>query len=369
MIIAHLSDLHLGYRAFGNVEQGRNIREADVARAFHQAIQKVVEIAPSVVLVAGDVFDRPEPPHSALVALAQGLQSLREALPDTPVLMAAGARDTPAGSADPGALAAFDTLPGVEAVTATTRSIHYSRLDLNVVLVPHRSTIQGPGPLVEPNPDARWNVLVGYGSVDREKRALVSNALVSDALLSLDSDDWDYVALGHEHFRREVASGVYYAGALERVGATPWEEAAEEKGFQTCDLESGQVRFHPIHGRPVVSLEPIPFEADRPERLRERVREVLLEVPGGIEEKIVRIRIQGLPAERMDLLDGVLPEYRRRALHLEVQLDDEPPGHLSQDVQLSRRLASKLVERLAGENENFDALVELVQDCLPERQR
>ena len=68
MIIAHLSDLHLGYRAFGNVEQGRNIREADVARAFHQAIQKVVEIAPSVVLVAGDVFDRPEPPHSALVA-------------------------------------------------------------------------------------------------------------------------------------------------------------------------------------------------------------------------------------------------------------------------------------------------------------
>ena len=254
MIIAHLSDLHLGYRAFGNIEQGRNIREADVARAFHQAIQRVLEIGPAAVLVAGDVFDRPEPPHSALVALAQGLQSLREALPETPVLMAAGARDTPAGPADPGPLAAFDTLPGVEAVTATTRSVHYSLLNLNVVLVPHRSTIQGPRPLVEPNPDARWNVLVGYGSVDREE----------SALLSLDSGDWDYVALGHEHFRREVVPRVHYAGALERVGATPWEEAAEEKGFLTCDLESGQVRLQPVHGRPVVSLEPIPFEADRP---------------------------------------------------------------------------------------------------------
>ena len=358
MIIAHLSDLHLGYRAFGHMEQGRNVREADVARAFHQAIQRVLEIAPAVVLIAGDVFDRPEPPHSALVALAQGLQSLREALPDTPVLMAAGARDTPPGPSDPGPLGAFDTLAGVEAVTATTRSVHYSQLNLNVVLVPHRSTVQGPRPVVVPNPDARWNVLVGYGSVDNDE----------GALLSLDSGDWDYVALGHEHFRREVLPGVHYAGALERVGATPWEEAAEEKGFLTCHLESGQARFHPIHGRPVVSLEPIPFEPDRPERLRERVREVLIEVLGGIEEKIVRIRIQGLPPGRLDLLDGVLPEYRRGALHLEVQLDDTPSGHLSREVEPSRRLASRLVERLADQGDNFEALVELVQECLPDRQ-
>ncbi len=358
MIIAHLSDLHLGYRAFGHMEQGRNVREADVARAFHQAIQRVLEIAPAAILVAGDVFDRPEPPHSALVALAQGLQTLREALPDTPVLMAAGARDTPPSPADPGPLGAFDTLAGVEAVTSTTRSVHYSQMNLNVVLVPHRSTVQGPRPLVEPNPDARWNVLVGYGSVDEEE----------GAPLSLDSGDWDYVALGHEHFRREVLPGVHYAGALERVGATPWEEAAEEKGFLTCDLESGQARFHPIHGRPVVSLQPIPFESDRPERLSERVREVLVEVPGGIEEKIVRIRIQGLPPGRLDLLEGVLPEYRRRALHLEVQLDDAPSGHLSQEVKPSRRLASRLVESLAGEGESLEALEELVQDCLLERQ-
>ena len=357
MIIAHLSDLHLGYRAFGHTEQGRNVREVDVARAFHQAIQRVLEVGPAAVLIAGDVFDRPEPPHSALVALAQGLRSLRDALPDTPVLMAAGARDTPAGAADPGPLGTFDTLAGVEAVTATTRSVHYSQLNLNVVLVPHRSTIQGPRPMVVPNLDARWNVLVGYGSVDQHE----------SGLLSLNSDDWDYVALGHEHLRREVAPGVHYGGAIERVGATPWEEAAEEKGFLTCDLEAGRTHFHPIPGRPVVSLEPIPFEPDRPDRLRERVREVLVEVAGGIEEKIVRIRIQGLPPDRLELLDGVLPEYRRRALHLEVQLDDEPLGHLSQEIKPSKRLASRLVERLVGEGDNFEALLEIVQDCLPER--
>ena len=118
----------------------------------------------------------------------------------------------------------------------------------------------------------------------------------------------------------------------------------------------------------MVSLEPIPFEPDRPERLRERVREVLAEVPGGIEEKIVRIRIHGLPPERLDLLYGVLPEYRRRALHLEVQLDDQPLGRLSQEIKPSKRLASRLVERLADKGESFESLVELVRDCLPERQ-
>ena len=118
---------------------------------------------------------------------------------------------------------------------------------------------------------------------------------------------------------------------------------------------------------------------------------MLVEVPGGIEEKIVRLRIQGLPPERLDLLDSVLPEYRRRALHLEVQIDDEAPGQPSPEITPSSRLASKLVERLAGkseresgnptkgrsesenriagESETFDALVELVQDCLPERHR
>ena len=271
------------------------------------------------------------------------------------MLLAAGARDTPAPVADPGPLATFDTMAAVEAVTGTTRSVYYSQLGLNVTLLPHRATLQGPPPPVAPNPDARWNVLVGYGSTDGG----------DDAMLALDPSKWDYVALGYEHHRRRVEGPVHYAGSLERVGPTPWEEAAEEKGFLTCELESGRVRFHAIHGRPVVSLASIPYEVDRPNRLRERVQEVLDEVPGGIEEKIVRIRIEGLPPDRLDLLEGLLPEYRRRALHLEVQLDDRTAGGESAEDRPSVRLASRLAERLTEDGGSLEDLVRLVEDCLP----
>ena len=72
MILAHLSDLHLGFRAFERRDRGRNVREVDVARAFQVAIKKMRDIQPQVVLVAGDIFDRPEPTQGAMVALARG---------------------------------------------------------------------------------------------------------------------------------------------------------------------------------------------------------------------------------------------------------------------------------------------------------
>ena len=59
MILAHLSDLHLGFRAFERKDRGRNVREVDVARAFQAAVRTMRHVEPAVVLVAGDVFDQP----------------------------------------------------------------------------------------------------------------------------------------------------------------------------------------------------------------------------------------------------------------------------------------------------------------------
>lgn len=162
MILAHLADLHLGFSAYERHDRGQNVREADVAEVFMRAVEEVSRLNPDVVLVAGDVFDRPAPPSGALVTFARGLEALRVALPQIPMLVVAGPRDTPTTPGDPGVLAALDTVPGVEAAATTPRSVYVGGGALHVHLLPHRAALVGPAVLPAPDPAAHWNVLVTH---------------------------------------------------------------------------------------------------------------------------------------------------------------------------------------------------------------
>ncbi|MDX1645775.1 MAG: metallophosphoesterase [Longimicrobiales bacterium] len=341
MIVAHLSDLHLGFRAYGRIEQGTNLRERDVAAAFERAVRAVVALEPDAVVVAGDVFDRPDPPASAVIALARGLETLRSALPRTPVLMVAGPRDTSRRPGDPGALAVLDTFPNVEAATGLTRSILIERLGLHACLVPHRAVIRETPALPDPDPHMRWNLLVLHAETARG----------GGEGLHVDPSEWDYVALGGEHRRRSLADHVRYSGSLERVALDPWKEATDEKGFYVVDLERGKVSFHTVPGRPVVALAPVKVAPADPARIRRKVREVTREVPGGIADKIVRLRLQGAtPFDLLALQGEPLRELRSEALHLAVEAGTElrPPAEawsLAEAPHLIRRAVLAELER------------------------
>jgi len=361
VILAHLSDLHLGFRAYGRVERGMDLRERDVAAALERAVRELVRLRPAVVVVAGDVFDRPDPAASAVVALARGLESLRAALPDTPVLMVAGPRDTPRREGDPGALAVLDAFANVEAATTLMRSILIERLDLHVALVPHRAVLRHPVALPEPDPRRRWNVLVMHG--------LPGASGGDGGGVPVDVREWDYVALGGEHRRRELAERVRYAGSLERVDLDPWDQATDEKGFLTIDLESGRARFHPVRTRAVAALAPVKVESGDAERVRRRVREVTGEVPGGIDGKIARLRLEGArPRDLLALQGPLLEELRARALHLAVEPGREPrtPPTAWSPRETARLLREAVLAELERDGAAVDGLRARVLREIPE---
>lgn len=324
MIVAHLSDLHLGYRGLGRWDHGVNVRERDIARAFQSAVERVIEARPALVVITGDVFDRPDPSAQALVTLTRGIEALSTALPETPVHLVAGARDTPRRVGDSGALAALDAFPNVEAATSIPRTIHYEHLSLHVQLLPHRAVRAESQPLIEPDPRARFNVLAAYGQV-RDDPGLAN--------LEVDPQGWSYVALGSEHDMRAVAPRVSHAGALERVGPTPWREAGQDKGFLLVDLETGERRFERIPGRAVVALAPTRAPRAAEAALRYRFAEVVREIPGGIAGKIVRVRLRGPRPGDLAALAGVLPDLSSAALHLSVEVEDQG-GAPSADMPL-----------------------------------
>jgi exonuclease SbcD len=361
VLLAHLSDLHLGHRAYDRAEGGRNVREADVAAAFQRAVQEVIRLKPDMILLVGDIFDRPDPPPGALVALAQGLESFRSAIPSTQIFMVAGARDTPRPVADPGALVALDPFPQVEVAASRARSVLVRDLETHLFLVPHEAVVRRPYPKLRTHPDARWNLLLAYAGVGTG----------AGSGLHLDPAPWDYVALGYLHQHQQVAPRVYYSGSLERVGPEPWREAAQEKGFLTFDLASGQSRFHPIPGRAVVALAPIRVPRGESAKLSGKVREVLSEVPGGIDGKIVRLRVEGLSPKEVKREDqGLFSTLRDKALHLAIEVDDFQ--NLAEDnplplVARDRGYALRaLRERVKSEHSGGEEVVSLLGEVMGE---
>src|SRR5215467_11484079 len=99
MRLVHISDLHLGYRQFQRLTPtGVNQREADVAGTFRGAIDRIIALAPDVVVVAGDVFHSSRPTNQAILHAFLQFSRLVRALPNTEVVIVAGNHDSPRSS-------------------------------------------------------------------------------------------------------------------------------------------------------------------------------------------------------------------------------------------------------------------------------
>lgn len=308
MIVAHLADLHLGYEAYERSERGRNARERDIAAAFQRAVHAIIRAAPDLILVVGDVFDRPDPPPGAFLALGRGLESLRVALPATTVLMAGGARDMGPSFGQPGPLSAMDAFPNVESADGTARSVIIGSLDARALLVPYSVLREPPMPPIHPDPDMRWNVL-----------ALPAVPAASGPEIRL--SDWDYVALGSRHGSAQYGPMAHDPGSLERLDPDPWAGIDEPKGFLLADLEAGTVERREVSGRPTIALAGVRLDRlSKGARPEDKLREVVGEVPGGIADRLVRMPVSGASAEaRSGLEEGLLGELRATALHIDVR--------------------------------------------------
>jgi len=318
VIVAHLADLHLGYEAFERSERGRNVRERDIAVAFQRAVKGIVRAAPDLILIVGDVFDRPDPPPGAFLALGRGLETLRAALPHATVLMVGGARDVGPSPGQPGPLAAMDAFPNVESADSTARSVHIAALDTRVLLLPYPTLREPPMPALQRDPKARWNILALPARIGPEGP-------------EIPVDQWDYVALGTAHVGTRYSDRVHDPGSLERIDPDPWDGIDSPKGFLVVDLERQTVVRHPVEGRPTVALARV--QVDRlsaPGALSGKVSEVAKEVPGGLDGRVVRLPLSGAGIVALQELEaGVLGALRERALHLDVRpgvLDPGPGG-------------------------------------------
>jgi hypothetical protein len=372
--LVHLSDLHLGYRQYQRLTPaGINQREADVARAFRNAIDKTIELAPDLVVIAGDIFHNVRPTNPAILTAFSQFARLRERLPDAMVVIVAGNHDTPRTAETGCILKLFEPL-NIEVVDSQPRRITDQARSLSILAVPDSGAKR---PALTPDAGYRHNVLLLHGEIEGvipDHAKITDRASVTISNEELGAERWSYVALGHYHVYRQVAPNAYYSGSIDYTSANAWGELAEErdariggKGIIEHDLASGEHRFHELPNvRRWVDLPALSARGLSSAELDTAIRSAVERCDGGIDEQVVRLLARDVPRHIARELDQkALREYRRRALHF--LLDTRRPdvirshGHGAPGRRPSLRdvVRDKLRGRVIESDLSRDALVDL----------
>jgi exonuclease SbcD len=384
MRLVHLSDIHLGFRQYQRqTPAGINQREADVAISLRRVIDRVIELKPDLVLIAGDVFHAVRPSNPAILHAFHQFSRLRQALPDATVVMVAGNHDTPRMAETRCILPLFAPL-GINVVEGEAKRIPFHEHDLSILAVPD----MGKTPSLEPDANAKYNILLLHGEIEgvlpRSGRELDRRPM-GITQKELGAERWDYVALGHYHVYRQIEPNAFYSGSLDYTSTNSWGEIAEEreiwrelaeerktgtggKGIIEHDISTGAHTFHSIPPlREWVDLPPLSGAGLSPASLDEAIRATVGDFEGGIDDKIVRLVVRDVPRHILRELDHkALREYKRRALqfHLDTRRPDivrpetgqAAPGRRA---SLADTVRDKLRSRVLTEDIDREALVEL----------
>ncbi|MCE2899817.1 MAG: exonuclease SbcCD subunit D [Gemmatimonas sp.] len=377
MRLVHLADLHLGFRQYQRLTPtGINQREADVAATMQRAVAQIIERAPDLIVIGGDIFHTVRPSNPAILHAYRAFMQLRAQLPATPIVMVAGNHDAPR-TAETGCILRLFREIGVHVADARAELFTFAAQSLAVLAVPDVPGMVRPALL--PPAGFEHRVLLLHGEVAGllpAHAAAADRAAIEIQPHELHADQWSYVALGHYHVYRQVAPGAFYSGSIDYTSSNPWGELREEreqrvpgKGFIEHDLVTGAHRFHPVApSRPLLDLEPIDASGMSAADLDGAIRARVDSAAGGIDERVVRVTVRNVARHVVRALDhAALREYRKRAMHF--HLDTRRPEPLargqgggsgaSRRATLPEIVAERLRERALPAGVDRDQLVAL----------
>jgi DNA repair exonuclease SbcCD nuclease subunit len=372
--LVHLADLHLGFRQYQRLTPGGiNQREADVARTFERAIDRVIELAPEVVVIAGDIFHSVRPSNPAILHAFIQFSRLMQALPNSRVVMIAGNHDMPR-SAETGCILQLFSRLGISVVDREPQRLSFPELNLSVLAVPHNAAAL---PKLDPDPAFTHNVLLLHGEIEGvlpSAGASPERASLIIPMSEISSPRWSYVALGHYHVHRKVADNAYYSGATDYTSNNTWAELTEErmehlpgKGFVEWHFESATALFRPLpSSRAFIDLPPISADELTISEIDDRIRTAVEYCEGGIDDRVVRLRIHDMPRYLARELDHrAIRDYKRRALNFFLDIRGvtqnrrSVSGSAGRSPSLEEVLREALAARLLPGDLDRNRLVEL----------
>jgi DNA repair exonuclease SbcCD nuclease subunit len=233
----HVADLHLGYEQYNLAT-----RREDFDRVFHEVVDKTIELKPSFMIIAGDLFHQARPSNVTLESAVKNFARLRDA--DILVLAVDGSHDAAPNMLTGTILNPLDSarliyyLPRHEGAS-------WDNGDCYVYGIPNyrtrfRTEAQLPiyyeNKKPEPRQDA-FNIFVFHMALDIPEIMKGLPSYMAEASPDFVPSGFDYYAGGHLHapwqfpFKKSL---LVYSGSTETVSS---EDAATEKGFYYVEVK------------------------------------------------------------------------------------------------------------------------------------
>jgi exonuclease SbcD len=300
--IAHCADLQLDSRALSagvldlDPETGLNRRLLDTARCWEAFCAGAIDARVDLVIVAGDIFERPKPTPTEYRLFLDGLDRLLWSDQVGPVILIAGNHDIPMSMADDDALAPLAGRHEKLLVSSTPNLFPIETADglLQVVTLPYprKAAISLKQEHADLTPQE-----IGQRMIKGMERILdgfraqfdptlpsvlvahptVTGAAISEAQPSVPVEvpsigaemfnGFTYTAMGHIHKRQTFSNAspmegefpyfAHYPGSMDR---RDFGEEHEDKSWDLVTLEEG-AGFPPSHLFRVTKIDPQPLPA------------------------------------------------------------------------------------------------------------
>ena len=342
MIIAHISDTHLGAMPYGLKE-----RSDDFYDVFNEAIEITIKDHIKIVVHSGDVFDSPKPPGLAVKNLYAGLKKLEDA--GSRMLFVLGEHDISRMKDVPYPLLlgemGFATYLGdgvpheIEGINFIGFSKH-RRSEIDLLRKKLSELKQNPGK----------NVLVLH-------QGLTEFNKYAGEIQTSDLPVWfDYYAMGHIHEPgikkfADLRGPVSYAGSTEASA-----------GFNVVDLSGDETRVERVNLE--TARKSFKFEIKYDE-LQKHIERILKEISGLRKKPIVTVVVSGNNISRATVSSALRP-VNEASLLLQVKFEEEETkGLLGEKPSDLKTEMLKQAERILGKDGVFaiEELLPLADDA------
>jgi len=240
------------------------VRREDFARAFHEAIEKTLELKPNFMIIAGDLFHQARPSNKTLENAVQNFRRLKEA--GIPVLVVDGSHDAAPNIITGTILNPLDSA-GLIYYLPRHENACWESDSCYVYGVPNfrtrqRTEHQLPGfyEMKKPKPYMdKFNIFVFHMALDIPEIMKGRPSTFAEASPDHIPGGFDYYAGGHIHTPWQLpfkGSILVYSGSIETVS---YEDADVEKGFYHVE----------VNGKDDIEINRIKLDSPRPFKILE----------------------------------------------------------------------------------------------------